>query len=60
MKQQQSLDFYKKAYDKRPKKFKYKEHFELFKLEMEYERAMKQVSRPSDKFLQDDHTLDEY
>jgi hypothetical protein len=59
MKQQQDVEFYKKVYDKRPKKSKYKEHFEMVKLEMEYERAIEQVSRHPGKSAQDAHTPDE-
>lgn len=59
MKQQQDLEFYKKAYDKRPKKSKYKEHFEMVKLEMDYERSIEQVSKHLGKSPQDDHTHDE-
>jgi hypothetical protein len=59
MKQQHDLEFYKKAYDKRPKKSKYREHFEMVRLEMDYERALKEVSKHSDKFVQDDQMQDE-
>lgn len=59
MKQQQELEFYKKVYDKRPKKSKYKEHFEMVKLEMDYERSIEQVSKHSGKSAQDAHMHDE-
>lgn len=59
MKQQQGLEFYKKAYDKRPKNPKYKEHFEMVRLEMDYERALSEASKHSDKSPRADQMQDE-
>lgn len=55
MEQQQELEFYKKAYDKRPKKSKYKEHFEMVRLEMDYERSIEQFSKQNCKSVPASH-----